>query len=74
MEKPIKKERKRRIKAQNAERKTKREPLKPMSPEERARIEAATLMILDGLFYLFVGHRLAELTRKDEFPSEIDAN
>lgn len=66
MEKPARKERKRRIKAQNAERKalTPRKPAKPLSPEEQAR--------LDDLFYLFVGRRLCELIREDEFPSEID--
>jgi hypothetical protein len=66
MNNPLKKERKKRIKAQNAERKTERQEIEPLTPEQ---IEAVKLMAR-GLFAMIV----ASLPKGDEFPSELDVN
>lgn len=65
MNNPEKKERKRRIKAQDAERKSERE-VKPLTPEQ---MEAVRLMAR-GLFAMI----MATLPQRDEFPSELDVN
>jgi hypothetical protein len=66
MNSPLKKERKKRIKAQNAKRKTERREVKPLTPEQ---MEAVKLMAR-GLFAMIA----ASLPKRDEFPSELDVN
>lgn len=64
MNSPEKKERKRRIKAQNEAKKSERAPVEPLTPEQAKAIHT----IARGLIDLFV----ASLPKRDEFPSEID--
>jgi len=73
MEKPEKKERKKRIKDQNAERKASR-PLipEPQSPEEFNRQMQAFGMIFFGVMELLSPGAIKELVESEPFPSELD--
>jgi len=72
MIKPPKKDRKQRIKDQNAERKRAHIPRDPKTPEELERQMQGFTMIALGLLK-FAGIDPAKLIEKiDEFPSEID--
>jgi hypothetical protein len=68
MEKPTKKERKKRIKDQNAAaKKSEREPMTPLTPEQQEAIR----LIARGLIGLFAAS-LSKQLRRDEFPEELD--
>jgi len=73
-EKPPKKDRKRRIKEQNAEKKRAYVPRDPKTPEEFDRqMEGFTMIVLGFLKVAGIDPtKLIEKAQADEFPTEID--
>lgn len=72
MDKPTRKERKRKIKDGNANRKQTRRPFEPKTPEEFNRQMEGFSMLVLGLLKV-AGIDPARLIEKaDEFPSELD--
>jgi len=72
MNNPEKKERKKRINAQNAKAKRRRhDPIDDMTREEFERVMQGMAMILGGLFYIG-GIDPREFIEKDQFLAELD--